>query len=131
MLKPKQSCDIIKRNVEEECAQEGEADDHDDVLDVGGHGFAAYFFPDEHEELAAVDDGQGQEVDDGEVDGDESEEEDEVGDALLGDACAFVGDADGAAHVVDFDAAVDEAGECDVGLKHVEVSFFDADGDGR
>jgi len=97
--------------------EEGEEDDADEgylvdelfelLVDVAAHDA----FDEEEEDHAAVEWGDGQEIEDAEVERDEGHEFYERPDAHLGGDIDLLGDADGAAHLLDGDVAGEEAVE--------------------
>ena len=124
------ACDVVVGDDQEEAGDQEQADDHGGGLDGGAGGFAAEFFDDEEDDVPAVDDGDGEEVDDGEVDGDQAQEEEVVRPAASGNGGAGVDDADGSAEVFGFDAALKESQEGDVGLLDELAGFGQSDGGG-
>ncbi len=91
--------DVVDGDEEEEAGEDDEADDLDGGLDFEGEGFTADFFEDEEEEETAVDDGEREEVGDGEVDGDEGEDVPEPDGAAFLGVVADLGDADDSVEV--------------------------------
>ena len=95
--------------------EEGKEDDADEghlvddflelLVDVAAHDA----FDDEEEDHAAVEQGEGHEVEDAELEGDEADEADERPYTHLGGDVDLLGDADGTAHLLDGDVAGEEA----------------------
>src|SRR5690606_34468568 len=122
--------DVVERDVQESGADDEDAGEGDGVLEADGGGAAADLLVEEEEELPAVDDGEGEEVDDGEVDADEGEEEEEPDGPAAGDGGADVGDADRAAEMLDLDGAFGEACEGGVGGEDDAAGLVDAHAEG-
>src|SRR5688500_16720770 len=118
--------DVLVGDEEEDAEDDGETYQLRDGLHSWRQGFAGDFFDDEEGEEAAVHDGDGEEVHDGEVGGDHGEEPEEPVPAAEGDDGAGVDDADGAHEVADADGALHEPAESEVELEEEVAGFGDA-----